>query len=96
MIIDLFTEKGDYFTNKIIKQCKRDANILLSVKSDTKRTIKSFAKEGGLYSQVVMIRCSMMRIKFINEALFKDNEKKNESSINYQMKDNNKKRTVIT
>ena len=85
---------SDYFTDEFIKQWKRNANIPRCLKSETEKITKEIALEGGLYSQVVMIRISIMNIKFTEEASFKDKEKNIKISINSQIK-YDKKRTVI-
>ena len=47
-----------------------------------KRFIKEISLEGGLYSQVVMVWLSIMKIKETKEDSAEDKDKNNESSTN--------------
>ena len=47
------------------------------------------ALKGGLYSQVVMVHCSILKTKVTKENLVKDGDQKNKSDMNTQNKDEN-------
>ena len=85
VIDDLLFEKGDYFTDEILKYCKQNANITRCIPSETKKIIKAIAIEGGLYLQVVMIHCPIIKIKGMTEDSAKKKYKNNESSTNSQI-----------
>ena len=56
---------GNYFTTEFFQQCKLNVNIPKSLPSDIKNKIKAISIEGGLYSQVVMIRRYIMKTRVI-------------------------------
>ena len=59
--------------------------------SETKKTIKAIDIQGGLYSQVAIIWCSIMNIKVMKEYLVKDKEKNNETPMKSHIQDDKDK-----
>ena len=72
-IDDLFTEKVDYFTDEFLQHCKWNPNILQFLPRENDNIIKEISLEGRLYSQAVMIRHPIMKIKVTHWASVKDN-----------------------
>ena len=62
----LFFEKFDYFNDEFLKHCERNTNIMYFLPSETKKILKVISLQGGLYSQVVMIWSSIVKIKVMN------------------------------
>ena len=75
----------NYFTDKFVEQCKRNANILQCIPSEIKNVIKLISLEEGLYSQDIMIRRLIIKIKFMKYASVKKKYNKNESYIIYKI-----------
>ena len=75
-------EKADYFTNEFLQQCKQNANIPQFLTRETKNIIKEMALVGRLYSQVLMIRRSIINTKVTKEALVKYKENNDNISMN--------------
>ena len=90
-MIDNSLLNDDYFTKAFIQQCKRNANISQFIKKITKNIIKEIALEGGLYPQVVMIRCYILKTKVTKEDFVEQKENNNESFNNSRNKDDKEK-----
>ena len=67
-IDNIFIVIADYFTNEFLQQRKQNTNILQFQLRDTKNTRKKITLGDVLYSQIVMIRRSILKNKVTNEA----------------------------
>ena len=76
VIRDNLFETTEYFTSDILTQCKHNSNIPQFLLKYTNNLIIFFLK-CGLYSQVLMIRGSIIRKKFTKEVLVEDRDHNN-------------------